>query len=185
MWKPIKNGLEHLSQGSSTLHQGSSSACRTGTGCARCTKVVAAPPGRRRGQAGGTGFAIAAGSEGASSPAQAAAAAMSIGSPLLVDRGRGRWRRGGGCGGSAGGGGGAGSSSPAGAPAAQASAMGRRPPRLFFACVRTIEGSRGKAEALTVFSSRACVLKAEGHYSSKKKRLKDTTVFSRGREYEI
>lgn len=36
------------------------------------------------------------------------------------------------------------------------------------ACVRS-KGVGGEAEALTVFSSRACVLKAEGHYSSKKK----------------
>ena len=51
------------------------------------------------------------------------------------------------------------------------------------ACVRS-KGVGGKVEALTVFSSRACVLKAEGTVPQKK-RLKGTTVFSRGREYEI
>jgi len=136
---------------------------------------------QQRGHAGGTGFAIAAGSEGASSPAQAAAAALSIGSPLPVDRGRGRWRRGGGgCGGSAGGGGSAGSSSRGICSSLKTLSWyclncNRHRPwggggRDYFsrACVRS-KGVGGKVEALTVFSSCACVLKAEGHYSSEKK----------------
>lgn len=163
-----------------TLHQGSGSASGTATRTSRRHRICHC--GRQRGR-----LLAGAGSGGSHVHRL----------PLPVDRGRGRWRRGGGgCGGSAGGGGSAGSSSRGICSSLKTLSWyclncNRHRPwggcgRDYFsrACVRS-KGVGGKAEALTVFSSRACVLKAEGHYSSKKKRLKGTTVFSRGREYEI